>query len=202
MDTHRLPPGSVVLEGYTQSWFSKLTGARMGQPWTHCFMILDENTGVEATFSKGVTTFDLKARFRKLEEGRAFVILDLPKLSPRNDYTDKLRGRLVFNTIHQLVGRKYDPIQWLLFGLFRIFLYDGPRRVVCSRLITAAYETIEENIFDHEHRATVGSRNRFKGFCTPGDLLGSSLRVILSSPGHPSVAVNPMPPEVLPNPYR
>lgn len=201
METHRLPIGSVVVNGPNLSWFQKLMRWRMGSPWVHCFIILNENEGIESTISGGTRIFDLKERFASLEEGRAFVILDHPALTPRNADTEFLRRKLVWNLRTKYVGRRYDIVQWLLFAFFRAFMFDGPRRIICSRLVTAAFEEIGINIFSNESLNTLGSRNRFKGWCIPSDLINSDFGVIVAVQGHPSVAVNPLPAENMVNVY-
>lgn len=177
MDVHRLPPASVVLEGPTLRWWSRLTARRLGTPWVHAWLLVDAWTGIEARAS-GVRTFDPLARFAKLEEGRAFAVLTDPAMP---DYDRQAIG----DAAQAMVGHGYGWLEWLSFALFRRIAGGQRGRVVCSRLITAAWEAaLGSHPLSGDLGPTLGARDRRRGYCVPGDLLyGTGLRCIAAAPG-------------------
>lgn len=190
----KLPVGSVVLQGRGKTLVNSLMWWRMGTPWTHAFVVLDHNTGIEASVSKGVVLFDLRQRFEELErEGRAVVVMDHPDFSPDDVYKDRLRHKMADRLRSDFIGKKYDHLQWILFGLFRIFWFDSPNRIICTRLVTAGFQKIHMNVFSKETQKTIGSIHRYNGYCIPSDLLNSDLRVILSVQGKDDLAVRELP---------
>lgn len=196
MDTHRLPPACVVLEGPAPGLWHTLTRARMGSPWQHAWMLLDAWAGIESTWA-GVRTFDPLERFAQLEQGRAFVILDPYWL------TDDER-RAVADSARSFVGRGYDFGQWLWWALTRSFWDDGTGRMICSRLLTAAFEAaLDTHPFDHDAGRSMGAAHRRRGWVTPNDWRYCPyLRCIVAVQSSvPSLHAQDLPTTIWPSPW-
>jgi hypothetical protein len=191
METHRLPSACVVLEGPTLTLWSRLTAWRLGTPWVHAWLMVDAWTGVEAT-ATGVRTFDPWDRFAQLEQGRAFLVLDDVTL-------DDERRAAIGREALAMVGRGYGWRSWLGFALFRRVVGSAQGRVICSRLITAAWEAaLGWHPWTTDAGTTLGASDRRRGYGVPGDFV-PALSVIVSAPG---VHVPHPPPETALNPWR
>lgn len=167
----------VVTEGERDSIISRLIRWATGSWWTHCFVVSGPDEITEAWFPK-VRQSKLSDRLRKLQkEGRAYAVLDLPGVTARQRCQ-------IARTARSFLGRFYDVGQVLCFAIFRRFvLRDGVGTIMCSRLVTGAYASIEEHLFDvetiHKQFGAGYSRteNLLEDECVPADLLRSRLRI-------------------------
>lgn len=146
-------------------------------------MMVSETELVEAWFPGGVRQVDARARFEEITRGgREYRVLRLDGL------TDADRARLVLGANHQL-GRRYDWLQAMCFGWFRRFINDGPKRVICTRMLTEAFDYgLGRPLFP---RALLEQRpgetySRFwqleNGWVTPGELLLYSCLTLVVQP--------------------
>lgn len=137
-----LKPGDIFVTSVDQtSWISRLVAWSTGSSWTHAFMVTDDDTLLESQFPDGVKERTLLERFMELQERHQDVqVLRAPELS------DEQRQAVVAAGT-RMVGRRYDFVQAVLFGLFRMFVDDGPKRLICSRLITEAYSEAGVDLF-------------------------------------------------------
>lgn len=185
--------GSVVItEGDRGSIVSKLIAYFMKSWWTHSFLVIGPNKGVEADFPQ-VKTFLLCDRFRELhKQERSWVALERPGM------TLAQKAKLV-RKARSYVGRFYDVGQLLIWAAnyswswlrWKIahrgkpsgqFYRDGEGTLVCSRLVTASYwsglgvalfpeEVLDAN-YAPDHPRLGNLRN---GYATPPDFLRSTL---------------------------
>jgi hypothetical protein len=149
-----------------------------GSWWTHVVLVTGADEITEAWMPR-VRTRSLIDRIAELRrEDRAFVVLDLKGI------THDERCRLARGA-RSYTGRFYDVGQAVLFGLGRRFVKDGPGTLICSRLITAAFQQfLDVPLFAP---GVVGQDSRrhedyLAGECTPADLLKSILTVVAFSP--------------------
>ncbi len=194
MDVHRLPAATVVLEGPTRRWWSQVQAKRLGSPWVHAWLLADAWTGVEAR-PGGVRTFDPLERFRQLEQGRAFVLLaDLSA-------SDAERAA-IGAAARGLVGLGYGWLEWLQFAAFRRIAGGQRGRVICSRLVTLAWEAATgRHPWSDDAGRTLGASDRRKGFGVPGDFVAApSLSCIGAAPGV-GVGESRLPGPVHPSPW-
>lgn len=168
----------VVTEGDRDDVVSQTIASATGDWATHTFMVSGLDELVEAWFPR-VRTMSLLQRVEELERNdRAYAVLDYHALQP-------LHRRLLVARARSFRGRLYDWPQALVYSLFRDFWRDGPKRLVCSRLITAAYQqALGVELFpEHVLRAQYPSDFRRqaslrKGYALPSDLLRSRLTVM------------------------
>jgi hypothetical protein len=196
MDTHRLPPGCIVLEGPGPSWLGRFVRWRLGSPWGHSWQLLDAWTGIEAGWS-GVRTFDPLERFAQLEAGRAFLVLDRP--IPDVD-REKIRSVALTGGF---VGRGYHWVQAVWWALTRGFFVDRARHLVCSFVHTAIEAAaLGRHAFADDAGETIGAERRRRGLVTPADYLsGGGYAVLVSAPGVGRWAVRNQPAENGFNPW-
>jgi hypothetical protein len=144
---------------------------------THALVVTGPGVAVEASLPR-VKESSIGARIEYLRQhDRAFAVLDLPGLSP------KVRQSIA-REARSYIGRRYDVAQIGLFALTGQFWNDGPQRLVCSRLITAAFEQgadidlFPESVIDR-HFAPTDKRigNIRAGYIVPADLFRSRLVV-------------------------
>lgn len=169
--------GQVVLtEGNRNNWGSKLIEWATDSWATHSFIVTGEDQLVESVIPR-VRTSSLSKRMRKLyDEDRAYAILDLQVMEENH------RKRVAKKAL-SYVGRFYDWPQAVAYGVTGDFWNDGPLRLVCSRLITAAYFSIGVNLFTErvldvqypENYKRLGSLR--SGYIIPPDLLRCSLTI-------------------------
>lgn len=168
----------VVSEGTRSSLLSRGIAYCTGSWATHVFMAGWGTGGIEAWFPK-VRLMNVNERVERLQqEDRAFAVLDIPTL------TFKQRAAAVTKAM-SYVGRYYDVGQVALFALTGKFWHDGPRTLMCSRLITSAYYSgAKVDVFDD---ATLGTHypitfprlaNLRHGYAVPADLLNCRLEVV------------------------
>lgn len=167
-----LKPGMVVVSAGGRSDFvSRLVRFATRSNWTHVFIVASETEGIEAWFPTGVRTFDLQARLAQLEQaGREYRVLDLPEIS------DEDRARVV-QAARSFVGRAYDVLEAIVYFLLGVFIKDGTKRLICSRLVTAAYalalcplflpKTVQRCPGEGYHRLD----QLIDGYVTPAELL-------------------------------
>lgn len=170
----KLKPGQVVItQGKPNSIISQLIRFFTGSWWTHGFVVLNETEGIEAKIPR-VTRLNIEERLRKLDDqGRDYVVLDLPGI------TDEER-LLVAQAAAEFEGRLYDIWNILYYALFKVWV-EGGKRLVCSRLMAAAfYDGIANRIFwgaENKLPPTELYRldNLYDGYCTPDEVLRYSL---------------------------
>lgn len=179
METWRLPIGAIVIEGPSPSFWNWVVRSVLKKDWPHVWLLCGARLGVEAAKGKGVVQFDAFERFKQLEEGRAFLVLDTLYL------TDEERLKIKDAAL-AAVGRPYDIWNAIFYGLFRSFWNDGPAKLICSRLVTASYwDGIGLNVFKNRpDRSSAKGKGLQKGWCAPHDFIDDSLfRIIVSSDG-------------------
>lgn len=166
-----LKPGDIVVTSGSGDWTSRIIEWFTDSAWTHVFLVLDETTLIESTFPDGVVLSDLKNRERKLRDNeQVWKVMRYPELEPEH-------VAQIVKTAKSMVGRRYDTLQAVLFGLFHRFIDDGPKRTICSRFITAVYHSADINLFpDYIISALAGKRfYRYaqlkKGWTIPQDFL-------------------------------
>lgn len=135
-------PGDIVVTAvYPKSWMSRAVAWFSGSKWTHLFIVKDQETLLESGFPSGAKGDSLPLRFASLEEnGQAYVVLRVVGL------TAEQLARTI-EIADSWLGRKYDILQAILFGLFRIFIDDGPKRIICSRYVAGAFADGGRNLF-------------------------------------------------------
>lgn len=166
----------IITEGNWKSptsrgirWFTK-------SKWTHAFMVVSKSEAVEASFPR-VRKFDLNERIAELEaEKRDYMILEYPGL------TIQQRWRIAA-TSRSWVGRWYDIGQILIFVALGKFHKDGVGTVVCSRLITGAFEVNNKPLFTETEWNNlpddyIRKDNLKKQMAVPADLVHSKLAVV------------------------
>ncbi len=175
--------GQIILtEGAPDSLVSKGITFFTKSLWTHAFIVTGPDEAVEARFPR-IRTIKLSTRMAALQAaGRAYIVLDLPGLSKgtRVAMAEKARS---------YVGRFYDVSQIFSYAAFGEFRGESQRTVMCSRMITAAFHAVGEELYD---TATLikksAPRHRIPnlraGYATPVDLLFSRLVIVRY---HPSV---------------
>lgn len=104
-----------------------------GSPWTHVVLLTSPTTYIEAYPFYGVRVGHLD---RVLEDskqrGRSWLLFDVPGVSTAE-------RQAVVDHAESWVGRRYDYVQALAWWFTKGFWRDGELRMICSRLITAAY---------------------------------------------------------------
>lgn len=161
-----LKPGMVIVtEGDHTSIVSWGVRLFTGSWWTHAFMVLEGDQGIEAYVPR-VRYLSISERLDKLKQtGRKVVVLDYPGI------TDIQRQGIV-EQARQYVGRKYDYLQIVVYALTGRFVDDGPLRTVCSRFL--------ENVYASEGLTL--SKNKY---LAPAELLSTKLKpVILTTTAH------------------
>lgn len=165
----------VVSEGNKKKFLSRMVMWLTGSIYSHAFIMVDSRLAVEARFP-GVLQFWKPAvrefyAYERLEEieaqGRRYVVMDMPCLTEddRENISEQARG---------YIGRRYDVLQALLYAVFKEFILDGPKRLECSRLITASYwEGATIPLFTPSSVPETYRRreNLFSGYATPGELV-------------------------------
>lgn len=171
MGRPQLQVGDVVVTSGSHSFGSRVIMWFTDSAWTHVFIVGENDALYESYFPIGVSKDSCAVRFAELERlGQAYRVLRVPEL------TEHQRAMLVRGALGQW-GRKYDVLQAVLYGLFRVFVRDGPMRVICSRFITVAYEAASIDLFPAavlDKRMGVLSRRYDqlrRGWCTPEDLI-------------------------------
>lgn len=168
------PCDVVVTSGDRTRWQSRLIMWFSNSTWTHVFLVKDETTLIESYFPVGVAEDSLAARFAELAaNGQTYRVLRLPDLT-----TAERQAILLAAT--GMLGRKYDILQAVVYGLFHVFIQDGPMRVICSRFITvacsAARDLFPAAVLDARAGHTVRRYDEMrKGWVTPEDLLEYSV---------------------------
>lgn len=167
----QLQPGDVVVTSGSRNWQSRVIMWFSNSPWTHVFLVGEKDRLYESYYPVGVVRGNIVERFQELaEDGQTYRVLRNPSLT-------RLERLAVVDAANALVGRKYDVVQAVVFGLFHVFIADGPLRLTCSRFITAAFTAADLDCFP---TATLDVRfgqasRRYQelrnGWCTPGDLL-------------------------------
>jgi hypothetical protein len=136
-----LRPGDVViceggfdLQGRLFKWACR-------SPWTHTFLVIDQDTLIESVYSAGVRTASLPARLAELRAGRrSYVVKRAVDLTPD--------ARIqVAEGSRQFLGRLYDPLQAVLWFFSDHFWWDGNKRLICSRFVTAAFRAAGYPLF-------------------------------------------------------
>lgn len=180
----------VVLTASDGGILARLIHYCTGSWWTHCFIVTGPDEGVEAYFPR-VRRLSVSKRLAELDaEGRGWMVLDRPRMSPVTRESIAAKAR-------QYVGRLYDPLQSVIFLLVRHFVGDGPKRMVCSRLISAAYDEggridifrdVSRYAGPTSHLSAARIAGLRKGYCTPADLCDFSILEVVA----PQSAANPV----------
>lgn len=158
----------VVTEGGSDFW-GKVLRWGMQSRWTHCFIVTGIDEIVEAELSGGVRTYSLKKRREELRlENRTLVSYDVPMLNR----SERIR---IAAQAKSYVGRPYDIITGAFWFLFGRFYHHGKRQLMCSRLVTAAYQdAIGMKLFDRRRLRGLEETHKadlMAGYCTPDDLV-------------------------------
>jgi hypothetical protein len=168
---NRLQPGDIVVTSGSGDWQSKIIEWFTSSPWTHVFLVRDTETLIESTFPKGVCRADLPARELELiKNEQAWRVRRYPELEP-----EQLAE--ILKSADSMVGRRYDILQAVLFGLFHRFIDDGPKRTICSRFITAVYKAGAINLFPDAIVSALAGKKFYryaqlaKGWTIPQDFL-------------------------------
>jgi hypothetical protein len=177
-----LRPAQIILTEGGKGLISRSIQRFTRSKVTHALLVTADNVAVEAYFPK-VREVSFLQRIKDLQQqDRAFVVLDLPRLAL------PVRKRVV-REARSFIGRRYDVAQIGLFALTGQFWNDGPRRLVCSRLITAAYQQagvstlFPERVIAHQFAGDLSRQANIRaGYVTPADLLKSRLEVVHFSP--------------------
>lgn len=173
-----LTPGHVIItEGDRKSLVSRLI-ACISENWaTHVFLVTAPDEAVEAVFPR-VKALALSDRLAILQAtDRAYVVMESLGAS------EAQRTATAYSAL-TFVGRFYDIWQIFLYALFKRFWKDGKGTLICSRLITLAYEEAgiilfpEMTIKQWFSQKNAHTENLRRGFATPGDLLRSNLVVV------------------------
>lgn len=167
-----LKPGMIVVEeSLNATLFGKLIRWATKSNWTHCFIVTGPDEGIEAVIPK-TRTLSLSTRFHELRaRGATWWVLDHP------EFTDAERAGIV-TAAQSYLGRRYDYLQCVLYGLFGRFIEDGERRMVCSRTCTASHlDGAQRAMFDPKTLIAKGVKagskrfnNLLLGWATPKDI--------------------------------
>ncbi len=189
-----LKPGMMVVTGGDNGFVSRQVSRSTGSSFTHVFMVAEspgkDNDGllVEAWMPR-IRVFPLKNRLYELEQaGRQAIVLDGPF---RNDelFIDRTRIRVVENALTH-VGKRYDVGQAFLYWIGNQFRNDGEGKMVCSRLMTAAWyrnyrplftEDFLDDKYGHMHPRY---SNLMQQWATPVDILNSRANLLGSLDGY------------------
>jgi uncharacterized protein YycO len=173
--------GQVVLtEGVQGAVLSTSISYFTNSLWTHAFLVTGANEAVEAWLPR-IRKVDLRERMDRLyNQGRAYAILDLPLL-PR------AARETIAEKANTYVGKLYDVRQTLTYALFGEFRGGSDNQLLCSRIITAAFYSCGENLFDEAtlcRKLPPAQRlpNLRQGYATPVDLLFSRLSIVRFQP--------------------
>lgn len=172
MDLTVLRAGDIVVTSCDpSSWESRAVAWFGGSKWTHIFIIKDANTLLESAFPQGAKGESVPERFVSLAKNRQdFVVLRVVGLTP-----EELAKTI--ETADSWLGRKYDVLQAIIFGLFHFFIDDGPKRAICSRYVAGAFTTGGHNLFSKAVLLARAGANhpRFhqmeKGWTIPNDFI-------------------------------
>lgn len=163
MDVEILP-GMVVAESVGRGFWSRVVAKATGSRWTHVALVVDARTLIEAEFPVRVHYAPLDERIAELAaQGRAWVLLDPQRV------LDFQRAK-VPGAAAAYIGRLYDVLQCLLYAALGRFVMDGPKRVVCSRLVTAVYRDV--------------GLDGFEAYCTPAELVHHPLMTVVHREGN------------------
>lgn len=173
-----LKKGMVVLTtGNRHSLVSRLVAWSTGSWWTHAFLVTSEHLAVEA-HNPRVRSMNIAERLQVLADNdQKYAVLDLPGI------TDEQRT-LVAEKAVEYVGRSYGNIRSIVFGIARVFWPIKHRELICSDLITRAFEEglgirlfdLEKNILTKQYYR---SHNLEAGMATPAEILQFSKLEIL-----------------------
>lgn len=167
----------VITQGDPKSIVSKLIRWVTGSWWTHGFVTISTTEAVEAVVPR-VKKLNIQDRMKELEAGgRDYLVMEMDGL------TDEQREKIAQSAL-SFLGRLYDLLGCVFYVLFKSW-YEGTKRVICSRLMSASYfDGIQHNIFNNvatrlpvtlEYR----TRNLEDGYCTPDEVFRySDLTVI------------------------
>src|SRR4051812_23874359 len=172
MDVSILKPGDIVVTSFDPtSWTSKVVAWFGGSRWTHIFIVKDQTTLLESGFPKGAKNDSLPDRFISLDsKGQEFKVLRVYQLTE-----EELQKTI--ETADSWLGRKYDVLQAIIFGLFHFFINDGPKRVICSRYVSGAFMAGGRNLFPEQLLAVRAGINHprykqiLKGWTVPKDFI-------------------------------
>lgn len=175
-----LKPGMVVYtEGERWSPWSALIRWATKSRYTHCFIVTGDDQAVEAYFPR-VRTLKVSDRLAELErQGRHAVLADYQGRQFSLPFFEDAARRAVADSALRFVGRYYDVLQAALYFVLGAFVNDGPKRLVCSRVVTAAYyDALDISLFSdiEEIGADMGLApariaQLQKGWATPNDLM-------------------------------
>lgn len=183
-----LKPAQVVVSTGGKSLVGRILRFGADSRWTHVFIVLDEDEAVESYFPHGVRVFSWRERLAEIErEGRVYAVID------RLHTADADRQRVV-DLARTLVGRRYDWVQAVLYALTNKFWGDGPRRLICSRLVTSVFYDVNLSLFPkwwvikHPGPRYRRFKQLLKGWVTPKELLyyGFVERVLPPPPPTPT----------------
>ena len=187
--TGPLKPGMMVITEGDNGLISRTIKKSTNSPYTHAFMVVEPWTRhsqgllVEAWFPQGVRTTAMAPRLQQMiDEGRQVVVLDGP-FRPREMFTDDIRNRVVQKAL-SFQGRGYDVGQAALYFFKSQFKDDGEGRMVCSRLMTAAWYRNYRPLFTEDYLLEYYGRdhprfaNLMQQWATPADLLMSRARML------------------------
>jgi hypothetical protein len=175
-----LKPGMVVVtSGSRHSLISKAIAWATGSWWTHAFIVTGTTTAVEA-FNPRVREIEIGERMIELEKnGQSYIVLDLPNI------TDEQREK-VAAVAKSFIGRSYNNLQTILFGLFRVFWKARASEPFCSTLVTKVFQSaLNLHIFTERSGNELIARfyyrwhNLVEGLVTPVELVQfSALHIV------------------------
>lgn len=149
----------------------------IGSPWTHAFIVTGTDELVESMPFSGVKIGSLIQRMAELKkEKRRYFVLD-SHLTTRNQ---KLA---IAEKAKSYVGLGYNVLSALYWFLFGYFFYDSHKRMICSRIITAAYQDgAQIDLFSPAKLKKLEPIHREdleNGYATPEDLLRRSILIVV-----------------------
>lgn len=166
-----LQPGDIVVTSGSGDWMSRTIEWFTDSVWTHVFLVKDQTTLLESTFPKGVAAASLAAKEQELKANdQRWRVMRYPELEPE-------QVEEILKAATAMLGRRYDILQAILFGLFHRFIDDGPKRTICSRFITAAYNAAHINLFPDAIITASAGKNFYRyaqlkrGWTIPQDFL-------------------------------
>lgn len=170
-----LQRGQVVITAAGKDLSGQIIQAFVGSPWTHAFIVTGQDEIIESLPLIGVRTYSLNKRMEELvTEKRRYFVMDILDLG-------KLERLAVAAIARSYLGRGYNYISGLLWLLLGYFFYDSKKRMICSRVITLAYEeAFKLKLFDYKitDLDAIHQSDLRKGYATPVDLLRYSILAI------------------------
>lgn len=191
----QLRAGMLVVTSTGPDVFGRLMTWRLGNPYTHAFVVTappgkpgNPESAAEAPggllaesmftwrLSGGVREVDLRARFAEvIAARRAYAVLD-PYAGLDPAVAALARAECV-EAARAFAGVRYDELQAFYFAVFRRFWRDGPKRMICSRFVSAVCERAGARLFTPVSLALAPGleyprlRDLARQYCTPDEVL-------------------------------